>query len=132
MAEFISKLARSRAPLPAEALTVDTSVLTAIANDYGYEHVFSRQLDTKLQKGDVFLAITTSGKSPNILEALKLCRIRKIPSIAFSRRDGGPAKERAGYCIIAPGEQTSAIQEVHICLYHTLCECVEDALFCGA
>ena len=129
VAEFISKLARPRAPLPAEALTVDTSVLTAIANDYGYEHVFSRQLEAKLQEGDVFLAITTSGQSPNILAALKLCRTKKIPSIAFCGRDGGPAKELADYCIIAPGKQTSTIQEAHICLYHTLCECVEEALF---
>jgi D-sedoheptulose 7-phosphate isomerase len=131
VAEFISKLARPRGPLPAEALTVDTSVLTAIGNDYGYEHVFSRQLEAKLQQGDVFLAITTSGQSPNILAALRLCRTKKIPSIAFCGRDGGPAKELADYCIIAPGDQTSTIQEVHICLYHTLCECVEEALFGG-
>jgi D-sedoheptulose 7-phosphate isomerase len=129
VAEFISKLARPRAPLPAEALTVDTSVLTAIANDYGYEHVFSRQLEAKLQAGDVFLAITTSGRSPNILEALRLCRAKKIPCIAFCGRDGGVAKQLADYCIVAPGEQTSTIQEVHICLYHTLCECVEEAIF---
>jgi D-sedoheptulose 7-phosphate isomerase len=129
VAEFISKLARPRAPLPAESLTVDTSVLTAIGNDYGFEHVFSRQLEAKLQAGDVFLAITTSGRSPNILEALRLCRTKKIPSIAFCGRDGGAAKQLADYCIIAPGEQTSTIQEVHICLYHTLCECVEEALF---
>jgi D-sedoheptulose 7-phosphate isomerase len=131
VAEFVSKLARPRAPLPAEALTVDTSVLTAIGNDYGYEHIFSRQLEAKLQEGDVFLAITTSGQSPNILEALRLCRTRKTPSIALCGRDGGAAKTLADYCIIAPGEQTSTIQEMHICLYHTLCECVEETLFAG-
>ena len=129
VAEFVSKLARPRAPLPAEALTVDTSVLTAIGNDYGYEHVFSRQLEAKLREGDVFLAITTSGQSPNILAALRVCRTKGIPSIALCGRGGGTAKQLADYCVVAPGEQTSTIQELHICLYHTLCECVEEALF---
>ncbi len=131
VAEFVSKLARPRAPLPAEALTVDSSVLTAIGNDYGYQQVFARQLEAKLQAGDVFLAITTSGQSLNILEALRLCRIKRVPSIALCGRDGGATKQLADYCIIAPGEQTSTIQEAHICLYHTLCECVEEALFGG-
>jgi D-sedoheptulose 7-phosphate isomerase len=128
-AEFVSKLARDRAPLPAEALTVDSSILTAIGNDYGYEHVFSRQLAGKAGGKDVFLGITTSGKSPNILKALEQCRTAGIPSIVFCGRDGGPARAAADYCIIATGTETSTIQELHIVLAHTLCECVESALF---
>src|SRR3990167_8595613 len=128
-AEFVSKLACDRAPLPAEALTVDSSVLTAIGNDYGYDLVFSRQLAGKATSKDVFLGITTSGCSPNIIQALEQCRYLDIPSIVFCGRDGGIAKELTEYCIIAPGVATSTIQEVHILLAHTLCECVELAMF---
>ena len=128
-AEFVSKLARDRAPLPAEALTVDSSILTAIGNDYGFEQVFSRQLAGKLTGNDVFLGITTSGNSPNILRALEQCRMMGVPSIVFCGREGGAAKAFSDYCIIAPGTATSTIQEVHIVLAHTLCECVESAMF---
>ena len=129
-AEFVSKLARDRAPLPAEALTVDSSILTAIGNDYGYDMVFARQLAAKATKVDVFLGITTSGHSPNILKALLQCKDMGVPSLVFCGRDGGPAKAIADHCIIAPGIVTSTIQELHIVLAHTLCECVEVAM-CG-
>lgn len=128
-AEFVSKLARDRNPLPAEALTTDSSIITAIGNDYGFDKVFSRQLAGKLQKNDVFLGITTSGQSPNILMALEQCRTTGVKSIVFAGRDGGATKSQADYCIIAPGTRTSTIQELHIVLAHTLCECVESALF---
>lgn len=128
-AEFVSKLARDRAPLPAEALTVDSSILTAIGNDYGYDLVFSRQIAGKATLKDVFLGITTSGNSPNILRALEQCRSMDIPSIVFCGRDGGKAKAMADYAIVAPGVATSTIQELHIVLAHTLCECVEVAMF---
>ncbi len=128
-AEFVSKLARDRSPLPAEALTVDSSIITAIGNDYGYDLVFSRQLAGKATAKDVFLGITTSGQSPNILKALEQCCIMGIPSIVFCGHDGGQAKSMADYPIIAPGTATSTIQELHIVLAHTLCECVEVAMF---
>lgn len=127
-AEFVSKLACDRDPLPAEALTVDSSILTAIGNDYGYDLIFARQLAGKATTKDVFLGITTSGNSPNILNALEKCLDLGIPSIVFCGRDGGKAKELTDYCIIAPGIQTSTIQELHIILAHTLCECVETAM----
>jgi D-sedoheptulose 7-phosphate isomerase len=128
-AEFVSKLAQDRAPLPAEALTVDSSILTAIGNDYGFEHLFSRQLEGKATPKDIFLGITTSGVSPNILKALVTCKNKGIPSIVFTGRDGGQAKALADYCIVAPGNETSTIQELHILLAHTLCECVEKVIF---
>ncbi len=128
-AEFVSKLARDRAPLPAEALTVDSSILTAIGNDYGYDELFARQVAGKMTVSDIFLGITTSGRSPNILRALQVCRERNIPTIVFTGHDGGPAKALADHCIIAPGKTTATIQEVHIVLAHSLCECVEKAIF---
>jgi D-sedoheptulose 7-phosphate isomerase len=128
-AEFVSKLAKDRNPLPAEALTVDSSILTAIGNDYGFEKVFSRQIQGKVTDKDIFLAITTSGMSPNILEALKKCRELNIPSILFTGKDGGMAKSLATYTIIAPGESTAIIQEIHLLMEHTLCQSVEIELF---
>jgi len=128
-AEFVNKLAKDRAPLPAEALTVDSSVLTAIGNDYGYEQLFARQVTGKMTEKDIFLGITTSGQSGNILEALDACREKRIPTIVFTGRDGGRAKDRADYCIVAPGATTNTIQEVHIVLTHTLCEYVEQLIF---
>ena len=128
-AEFVSKLARDRAPLPAEALTTDSSILTAIGNDYGFEQVFARQIAGKARPGDAFLGITTSGASPNILRALDECKRMGLTSIVFSGRGGGAARELADHCIAVPGQATSTIQEQHIVLAHTLCECVEAALF---
>jgi D-sedoheptulose 7-phosphate isomerase len=128
-AEFVSKLSRDRAPLPAEALTVDTSILTAIGNDYGYDLIFSRQLQGKATTSDIFLGITTSGKSPNILRAIEQCRLLGIPSIVFCGNDGGLARVSADFAIVVPGIETSTIQELHIVLAHTLCESVEVAIF---
>lgn len=127
-AEFVSKLARPRNPLPAEALTTDTSALTAIGNDYGFEQVFSRQIQGKMRKEDVFLGITTSGRSPNILHAFQMCKKIGVPCILLGGKGGGPAKELADFSIIAPGEETSHIQELHMSIYHTLCGCVEEEL----
>lgn len=128
-AEFVSKLARPRSALPAEALTVDTSTLTAIGNDFGFDELFARQLEGKATPRDAFLAITTSGQSRNIVRALEVCKEMGIPSIVLSGRNGGIVRELADYCIIAPGTETSQIQEVHMVLYHTLCACVEAELF---
>lgn len=128
-AEFVCRLSKDRASIPAEALTTDSSILTAIGNDYGYDVVFSRQLEGKLTPNDVFLGITTSGNSPNIVKAVEVCRDKEIPSIIFTGHGGGEVRSLCDVCIIAPGELTSQIQEVHLVLEHTLCECVEAALF---
>lgn len=128
-AEFVSRLARDRAPLPAEALTTDSSIITAIGNDYGYDQVFSRQIAGKMTEQDIFLGITTSGNSPNIIKALQMCREKGIDSIVFTGHNGGEVSQWSDVCIIAPGELTSQIQEVHLVMAHTLCECVEAAIF---
>lgn len=129
-AEFVSRLACDRKPLPAEAMTTDSSILAAIGNDYGFELIFARQVEGKMRPGDMFLGITTSGKSPNIVRALETCRRMGIRSILFAGRDGGDAAPLADHCVLASGNRTSAIQEQHIVLAHSLCECVEAEL-CG-
>ena len=128
-AEFVSKLARDRDPLPAEALTVDSSILTAIGNDYGFDQLFARQIRGKMTAKDIFLGITTSGNSANIIEALKTCRGLGIPTILLSGHEGGRAAALADHLLLVPGARTSTIQELHIVLAHALCECVENALF---
>lgn len=128
-AEFISKLAKDRDPLPAEALTVDSSVITAIGNDYGYDEIFSRQILGKMRPHDIFLGITTSGNSQNIIRALEVCKSLNIPSIVFTGHDGGKVAQIAQHCILVTGEETAAIQELHIVLAHSLCQCVEAEIF---
>ena len=129
VAEFVSKLAKDRGPLPAEALTVDSSIITAIGNDYGYDQIFARQVEGKMRSGDIFLGITTSGKSKNIINAINKCKEMGITTIVFCGGTGGDVKGLADYCIIANGSQTSTIQELHIVMGHALCLCVEQEMF---
>jgi D-sedoheptulose 7-phosphate isomerase len=126
--ELVCRLGRERGPLPAEAMTVDTSALTAIANDYGFQHVFERQVWAKMRPEDVFLAISTSGNSHNILLALEACRARGIASLLFAGRDGGAAAGLADFTLLAEGRETGTIQESHIVFAHALCACLEDEL----
>ena len=130
-AEFVCRLGRDRASLPAEALTVDSSTLTAIGNDYGYDMIFQRQLEGKMGQGDIFLAISTSGNSPNIVQALERCKQLGFTTILFAGRDGGEAGPLADYTILAQGHDTRVIQEQHIVFAHALCACVEDELLPG-
>jgi len=127
--EFASRLNFDRAPLPAIALTVDTSVLTAVGNDYGYERVFERQVQGLGRKGDVFVGISTSGRSPNILAALCKARELGLVTVGFC---GARRTEFLDLCDIAlrvPSEQTSLIQQIHITAAHIICAEVERALF---
>jgi len=128
-AEFVSKLAFDREALPAEALSVDTSTITAIANDYGYEFIFSRQLEANASPKDMFLAITTSGNSVNLINALEFCKKKKIKTILLSGKEGGSSKNLADFSIIVPGETTAEIQEIHILVGHSMCEFIEKEFF---
>jgi D-sedoheptulose 7-phosphate isomerase len=128
-AELVCRLAKDRPPLPAEALTVDSSTLTAIANDYGYDQVFSRQLAGKAASKDIFLAITTSGNSENIYKALQTCKDKNITSILFTGGSGGRCAPLSNFAICVPGNDTATIQEIHICLAHALCAELESKLF---
>jgi len=128
VAELVSKLSRDRSPIRAFAMTVDTSILTAVGNDYGYDHVFSRQVEGLMRSNDVFLGITTSGNSKNILKALVKCQELGIPSIIMTGESGGYAKDLADHLITVPSGVTQLIQEGHSVLYHSLCQLIEDDL----
>ena len=127
--EFISRLNYDRAPLAAVALTTDSSVLTAVGNDYGYEHVFERQVRGLGQPGDVLLAISTSGKSPSILSAMRAAREKKMKVLAFTGKTGGLMPPLADLTLHAPSDSTPLIQQVHIMAAHIVCGLVEQRLF---
>jgi D-sedoheptulose 7-phosphate isomerase len=127
--EFISRLNYDRAPLAAVALTTDSSVLTAVGNDYGYEHVFERQVRGLGQPGDVLLAISTSGKSPSILAAMRAAREKGMKVLAFTGKTGGHMPALADLTLHAPSDSTPLIQQVHIMAAHIVCGLVEQRLF---
>lgn len=128
-AELVSRFNYDRPGLSAVALTTDTSALTAIGNDYGYERVFARQLEAIGQSGDVFLAISTSGNSPNILAALHSARARGITAIGLTGESGGKMAALCDIALKIPSPSTPKIQECHIMLGHLICQMIEDALF---
>ena len=127
--EFVSRFAFDRPGLPAIALTTDTSILTAIGNDYGYEKLFARQVQAHAQKGDVFIAYSTSGKSPNVIAALQEANNRGVVCIGMTGNRGGPMKELCDHYLDVPSADTPKIQEGHAVLGHILCGLVERALF---
>jgi D-sedoheptulose 7-phosphate isomerase len=128
-AEFVGRYLKERPALPALALNANTSSLTAIGNDYGFEHVFARQLQALGCSGDVAVGITTSGNSPNVIEALKIAKSKSIFSIAMTGDSGGIASTLADIAICIPSDQTPRIQECHILVGHIICEIVEQELY---
>jgi D-sedoheptulose 7-phosphate isomerase len=127
-AEFLSRFLLERRPLPALALTTDTSVLTAIGNDYGYEHVFERQLRGLGRPRDAFLAISTSGRSQNILRALSAAREIGLQTIGFSGADNNEMRALCNHFLAAPSRETAIIQQIHIVAGHAICALVERAM----
>lgn len=127
--EFVSRFYFDRPGIASIALTTDTSILTAIGNDYGYENLFARQVQAQGIKGDVFIGISTSGNSKNILKALELCKQKEIISIGLSGASGGAMNELCDYCIKVPSTCTPRIQEAHILIGHIICAIVEEELF---
>ena len=130
VAEFVSKLCVDRPAMRALALTVDTSVLTAVSNDYGFDHAFSRQLQAVGQKGDVFLGISTSGNSPNVLLALEEARRQGMITFGLTGKGGGKMAALCDYLIAVPSPVTMYIQQAHLALEHLFCLLVERA-YCG-
>ena len=128
VAEFISKLSKDRDPIKAISLTVDTSIITAIGNDYGFENIFSRQLEALINLNDVFFAITTSGKSKNILKAIKKAKEKGATTIMLTSKNYQELNKNCDLVLRAPGENTAEIQETHLIIYHTLCYLVEKQL----
>jgi len=127
--EFVGRLNYDRAPTAAIALTADSSVLTAIANDYGYERMFERQVLGLGRAGDVLIAISTSGRSPNILRAIAAARANGLVTIGFTGKTGGDMATQCDLCLRAPAEATQLIQQIHITAGHIVCGLVEERLF---
>ncbi len=127
--EFVSRLNFDRAPLAGLALTTDTSILTAVGNDYGYEDVFSRQVAGLGQKGDVLVAITTSGNSPNILKAVAAAKVRGILVVGMTGASGGKLARECDICLSVPTDSTPLIQQVYMVAGHAICGNVEVAMF---
>lgn len=128
-AEFVNRFRIERPPLPALALTTDTSVLTSIGNDYAFEDVFSKQIKALGREGDVLLAISTSGSSPNIIAAANEAKARGIGVIALTGGNGGQLADTADLAIVVPSDQTPVIQECHLVVEHLICELVDQMLF---
>ncbi len=128
-AELVGRYGFDRPSLPALALTTDTSNLTAIGNDYGYDYVFSRQLEGMGEAGDLFIGISTSGNSQNILNAFASAKERGITTVALTGRDGGKMAQTADYTLIVPSDATPRIQESHLLIEHMICDAIEKEMF---
>lgn len=128
-AEMVGRYGFDRPSLPSLALTTDTSALTAIGNDYGYEQVFSRQLEGMGQDGDLFIGISTSGNSANILKAFQSAKDKNIMTVALTGRDGGEMAKMADIALVIPSDSTPRIQESHILIGHILCDIIEKEIF---
>ncbi len=127
-AEWIGRYRRERCPLPAIALTTDTSILTAIGNDYGFERIFARQLQVLGRKGDISMAISTSGNSPNVLAANETGQDMGLVTVGLTGSDGGKLGANVHYHLNVPHKSTPRIQEVHIMVGHILCELVDEIM----
>ncbi len=130
-AELVGRFRRERRALPAIALTVDTSILTAVANDYGFDRVFARQVEALAAPRDVVLGISTSGRSPNVVAALTAARERGATTIALTGVDGGPVGAAADIHLNVPDAATPRVQEVHRTLLHVICEIVDERVIRG-
>lgn len=127
--EMICRLCRDRAPIPAIALSTDTSVITAIGNDYSMDDIFSRQVDALGRENDILMAISTSGNSQNVIKAVQSAQKLGIPSIALLGKDGGKLLNMVNSALVVPSESSQRIQEIHITIIHTLCQLVENNLY---
>jgi D-sedoheptulose 7-phosphate isomerase len=128
-AEFVCRLADDRPAMRAIALTNNSSALTAISNDYGFERIFARQIEALGQRGDIFFGISTSGSSPNVLRALELCRTMGIVTVGLTGKSGGKMPPLCDYCLRIPSEVTMYIQQAHLALEHIFCLLVESRYF---
>lgn len=127
-AELTGRFLRERKPLPAIALHANSSALTAIGNDYGYEQVFARELAAHARPGDVLLAISTSGGSKNILRAIEEAREKRVAVIGMTGESGGAMRTACDLCLCVPSKSTARIQEMHIMIGHTICELLEEGM----
>lgn len=129
--ELVGRFQRNRRGLPAIALTTDGAMMTSISNDFGYDKVFSRQVEALAVEGDIVVGISTSGESPSILQAMKSARMCGAVTIGITGQSGGKLKDITDFCLCVPSTNTARIQEAHITIWHALCEIVEETLFSG-
>jgi len=127
-AEYVVRYQRARRACAAVALTTDTSILTAAGNDMGFEHAFARQVDALARPGDLLVIHSTSGRSPNVLQAARAARAKGVQVLAFSAGDGGPLRALADHAVVVPVSRTDRAQELHLCIEHAICERVERDL----
>ncbi|MCD6098392.1 D-sedoheptulose 7-phosphate isomerase [bacterium] len=127
-AELVGRFEKEKQPLPAISLTTDTSILTAVANDYGYDNVFAKQVKALGEKGDILFAISTSGNSPNVLKAVELAKTIGMKSISLTGKDGGKIAGISDIDINIPVFSTARVQEAHITVIHIICKIIEDKM----
>ncbi|WP_396208266.1 SIS domain-containing protein [Gemmatimonas sp.] len=126
--EYVVRYMRNRRPYPAIALTTDSSLLTATGNDFGFDHVFERQVQAIGKPGDLLIIHSTSGNSPNVLLAADAARAKGMPVLALTAKDGGALKHKADVCIVVPTSRTDRAQEIHLCIQHAICDAIEATL----
>lgn len=126
--EYVVRYMRNRRPYPAVALTTDSSLLTATGNDFGFDHVFERQVEALARAGDLLVIHSTSGNSPNVLLAADAARAKGVAVLALSARDGGALRTRADLCLVIPTTRTDRAQELHLCIQHAICDAIEATL----
>ena len=126
--EYVVRYMKNRRAYPAVALTTDTSLLTAVANDLGFEEIFARQVEALAKPGDLLIIHSTSGTSPNVLRAAEAARAKSIKVLSFTARDGGALKALSDHTIIVPTHRTDRAQEIHLCMEHAICEAIEGEL----
>jgi len=126
--EYVVRYMRNRRAYPAIALTTDTSLLTATGNDFGFDHIFSRQIEALAKVGDLLIIHSTSGNSPNVLLAARAAKDKGIPVLALSSRDGGALLAIADHSVVVPTDRTDRAQEIHLCIQHAICDAVEQTL----
>ncbi len=126
--EYVVRYMRNRRAYPAIALTTDSSLLTAVGNDFGFDHIFSRQIEALAKAGDLLVIHSTSGNSPNVIKAAESAKVLGVPVLALSARDGGALKGIADHTIVIPTDRTDRAQEIHLCIQHAICEAIEQTL----
>lgn len=126
--EYVVRYMKNRRAYPAIALTTDTSLLTAAGNDFGFDHIFSRQVEALGRPGDLLIIHSTSGKSPNVLHAARAARSQQMKVLSLSARDGGELVPLSDICLLVPTERTDRAQELHLCIQHLICESIEGTI----
>ena len=126
--EYVVRYMKNRRALPAVALTTDTSLLTAVGNDFGFDEIFSRQVDALVSGRDLLIIHSTSGNSPNVVNAAEAARRKGAGVLAFTARDGGALRNVADHSVIVPTERTDRAQEIHLCIEHAICELIEAGI----